>query len=97
VQAQTGVAGSTLELYRGALRLRHELSALRVGSMRWLDSPSGSLVFAREVEDGAVVCAVNLSTRAIQLPVYGEALIASAEHSDPATLPAESARWCRLG
>ncbi|MFI6290327.1 glycoside hydrolase family 13 protein [Nonomuraea sp. NPDC050790] len=70
VEAQDGAAGSTLELYRDALRLRHHLD----GDLRWLDSPEGTLVFAR----GDLVCAVNLTAEPVDFALGGEPLLSSA-------------------
>jgi alpha-glucosidase len=94
VEAQTGGTGSTLELYRSALRLRRAESALGEGPLRWLSSPGGTLVFARDPD---VVCAVNLSAQPLSLPSYGDLLIASESLDNPATLPQDTAAWYRLG
>jgi alpha-glucosidase len=94
VEAQAGVPGSTLELYRSALRIRRAEPALGSGEMRWLASPSHALVFAR---DPGVVCAVNLSTRPLTLPAYGDVLLSSEELADPRSLPGDTAAWYRLG
>ncbi|HET9945731.1 MAG TPA: glycoside hydrolase family 13 protein [Actinomycetes bacterium] len=93
VQAQQGVEGSTLELYRSALRLRREL--LGDGDLEWLDSPAGSLVFRRRTPAGAVVCAVNLGSREIDLPTYDRVLLASVplEGEHPRRLPGDGAVW----
>ena len=47
-EAQNGVPGSTLELYRAALRLRREHPALGEGTLRWLEAPEGVLLFSRD-------------------------------------------------
>jgi alpha-glucosidase len=93
VQAQQGVDGSTLELYRSALRLRREL--LAGGELEWLDSPAGSLVFRRRTPAGAVVCAVNLDAQAIDLPTYDRVLLSSVPLDDghPLRLPGDAAVW----
>ncbi|MHA6765046.1 glycoside hydrolase family 13 protein [Streptacidiphilus sp. PAMC 29251] len=72
--AEQGVAGSMLELYRTALRIRREQHALGDGSLEWLDSPAGTLVFRRG-ED--LVCAVNLTGQPVGLAVPGELLLSS--------------------
>ena len=97
VQAQQGVEGSTLELYRSALRLRREL--LGDGDLEWLDSPAGSLVFRRRTPAGAVVCAVNLGSREIDLPTYDRVLLASVplEGEHPRRLPGDGAVWLGRG
>jgi alpha-glucosidase len=83
VQAQHGVPGSTLELYRQALRLRKEIE----GELVWHDSPEGTLVFSR----GTFVCAVNLTGTPVDLGVDGELLIAS---DVPGA--ADSAAWWKV-
>jgi alpha-glucosidase len=92
-QAQQGVEGSTLELYRSALRLRREL--LGQGDLEWLDSPAGSLVFRRRTPAGEVLCAVNLGTEAIDLPTYDRVLLSSVplDGDHPERLPGDSAVW----
>jgi alpha-glucosidase len=73
VQAQDGVEGSTLELYRTALRLRRKLLAGE--SLTWVeDTPDGVLAFARTE---GWRCVTNLSGRAVALPP-GEVLLSSA-------------------
>ncbi|MFG3247749.1 glycoside hydrolase family 13 protein [Streptomyces sp. NPDC048187] len=77
VQAQEGVAGSTLELYRTALRLRRKL--LEGESLTWSDDvPAGVLRFDRS--DGWR-CVANLSDRTVDLPA-GEVLLSSAPLED---------------
>jgi alpha-glucosidase len=92
VQAQTGVRGSTLELYRAALALRRGHPALGETPMRWLDAPSDVLLLGRAGADGdRLVCAVNLGTGATRLP-DGELLLASEELPD-GLLPPDTAAW----
>ncbi|MEU8105913.1 glycoside hydrolase family 13 protein [Nonomuraea muscovyensis] len=83
VAAQQEDPGSTLELYRRALRLRPSLR----GDLVWHDSPEGTLVFSR----GDVVCAVNLTGEPADLRVDGELLIASDEPGAP-----DSAAWWKV-
>ncbi|MFC8348612.1 glycoside hydrolase family 13 protein [Streptomyces sp. NPDC057280] len=72
VEAQEGVEGSTLELYRTALKLRRKL--LQGETLTWAaDGPPGVLEFARH--DGWR-CVTNLSDTAVALP-EGEVLVAS--------------------
>lgn len=84
--AQAGVAGSTLELYRTLLRLRRE-RALGTGSLEWLDSPAGTLAF----RNGDVTVMANLAGGPVPLP-EGEILAASAEVTGR-ELPADTAVW----
>jgi alpha-glucosidase len=92
VEAQQGVAGSTYELYREALRIRRSEPSLGAGELRWLDSPPETLVLAR---DPGVVCAVNLGTAPAPLPAYAEVLVASADLIDGGLLPGDAAVWLR--
>ncbi|AZP19135.1 alpha-amylase [Streptomyces aquilus] len=72
VEAQEGVDGSTLELYRTALKLRRKL--LQGETLTWAaDGPPGVLEFARH--DGWR-CVTNLSDSDVALP-EGEVLVAS--------------------
>ncbi|MFC1432349.1 glycoside hydrolase family 13 protein [Streptacidiphilus sp. N1-3] len=95
-EAEDGVAGSTLELYRTALRIRRAQPALGDGTLEWLDSPAGTLVFRRG-ED--LVCAVNLTGQSVSIAVPGELLLSSGGEVDGAgwsgELTAESAVWLR--
>ncbi|MFJ7767833.1 glycoside hydrolase family 13 protein [Streptomyces sp. NPDC097107] len=77
VQAQDGVAGSTLELYRTALRLRRKL--LDGESLAWADDvPAGVLRFDRS---DRWRCVTNLSGTTVDLPA-GEVLLSSAPLDD---------------
>ncbi|GAA4985774.1 glycoside hydrolase family 13 protein [Streptomyces hyderabadensis] len=77
VQAQDGVAGSTLELYRTALRLRRKL--LDGEELTWSDDvPAGVLRFDRS---DSWRCVTNLSGRTVDLPA-GEVLLTSAPLED---------------
>jgi len=88
--AQVGVEGSTLELYRALLRLRRE-RALGTGSLEWLDSPAGTLAF----RNGDVTVMANLSAEPVELP-EGEILAASADVPDR-ELPTDTAVWLAAG
>jgi alpha-glucosidase len=77
VEAQDGAEGSTLELYRRALRLRRKL--LEGEELHWTPGlPDGVLGFSRS--DGWR-CLANLSGTAVELPP-GEVLIGSAPLED---------------
>ncbi|MFE2143782.1 DUF3459 domain-containing protein, partial [Streptomyces sp. NPDC059456] len=91
VAAQTGDPSSTLELYRAALRIRRERADLGAGdAVEWLEAPEGVLAFRR----GDFVCTVNTTGEPVRTPVRGTAvLLASAELTDPGTLPADTAVW----
>ncbi|MFH9061296.1 glycoside hydrolase family 13 protein [Streptomyces coeruleorubidus] len=77
VEAQDGVEGSTLELYRTALKLRRKL--LDGEELTWAaDAPDGVLQFDR-CEGWR--CVTNLSGTTVPLPA-GEVLLASAPLED---------------
>jgi len=86
VAAQSGVAGSTLELYRTALRLRP-----REEELAWRESPEGTMIFDR----GDLTCLVNFDAREFELP-DGELVLAS-EPDITTTLPPDTAAWVRKG
>ncbi|MFI1047063.1 glycoside hydrolase family 13 protein [Streptomyces griseoruber] len=91
VEAQDGVAGSTLELYRTALRLRRKL--FDGEEPTWLpDTPPGVLAFARS---GGRRCVTNLSATPVPLPP-GEVLLSSTPLPDgtgPNPLPPDTTVW----
>ncbi|WP_329083279.1 MULTISPECIES: glycoside hydrolase family 13 protein [unclassified Streptosporangium] len=67
---------STLNLYREALRIRRERRSFDDAPLTWLESPEGTLAFARG--DG-FACTVNLTGDPVELPALGRILLASAE------------------
>ncbi|TQK44063.1 alpha-glucosidase [Streptomyces sp. SLBN-118] len=94
VEAQTGVAGSTLELYRSALATRREHPALGAGdAVEWLEAPEGVLALRRP---GGFVCTVNTTGAAVRIPAPGRVLLASTAvepAGGEAELPADSTVW----
>lgn len=87
VEAQDGVEGSTLELYRTALRLRRKL--IDGETLRWAqDTPEGVLQFDRG--DGWR-CVTNLSDAPVPLPA-GEVALTSAPLED-GHLPPDTTAW----
>jgi alpha-glucosidase len=93
VAVQDKESGSSLELFRFALKSRHESEALRSGSFRWLESPPGTLLFVRETGGAAIVCAVNIDAESLDLPPG--ALMLSSEPLTDDRLPPGSAAWVR--
>ncbi|WP_128381662.1 glycoside hydrolase family 13 protein [Streptomyces cavernae] len=93
VEAQTGVTGSTLELYRSALAVRHEHPDLGAGdSVTWLEAPEGVLAFRR----GEFVCTANTNGTAVRIPGYGRVLVSSTEvvvTDGEFELPADTTVW----
>jgi alpha-glucosidase len=95
VAAQSGDPASTLELYRQALRLRHDHRALGDGDLRWLHGPAGTLAFAR---DPGFACVVNASREPVplDLPGFGDAAVVLASGplaQDGRVLPPDTAVW----
>jgi alpha-glucosidase len=91
VEAETGTAGSMLELYRTALAIRRSQPALGDGPMTWLASPPGVLAFDRGT---SVRCVVNLSDKPARLPEHAGLLLASGP-LDGELLPTDCAVWLR--
>ncbi|MFF5177375.1 glycoside hydrolase family 13 protein [Micromonospora sp. NPDC000316] len=94
VTAQAGVAGSTLELYRAALRIRREHPALAAdaGGVTWLESGPGVLAFSRTAGDTVLTCVVNFSGVPVAVDGYGEPIVASAPLTDH-LLPVDASAW----
>jgi alpha-glucosidase len=88
VQAQTGDPASMLELYRTAIRLRHDVT----GPLAWLPSPDGVLTYTRGAD---FACVVNLSGEPIALPEHQTCLLTSSP-LDGDLLPPDTAAWLRL-
>lgn len=72
VAAEDGVAGSTLELYRAALKLRRELQAEE--QLTWHESPRKTVHFSRP---GGWHSFTNFGKKSVDAPA-GEVLLASA-------------------
>jgi alpha-glucosidase len=102
VQAQTGVPGSTLELYRAALAARRAHPALGAGdAVEWREAPEGVLVFRRTPAEGgaAFVCTANTTGAPVEVPAPGRVLLSSGTEEitvtgdGTAVLPADSTVW----
>ncbi|MDV9172423.1 glycoside hydrolase family 13 protein [Streptomyces sp. W16] len=93
IEAQTGTAGSTLELYRAALAARRTQPDLGAGdSVEWLRAPEGVLAFRR----GEFVCVANTGGESVTTSAYGRLLLASGEVTEAdgeAKLPADTTVW----
>ncbi|WP_306231574.1 glycoside hydrolase family 13 protein [Agrococcus beijingensis] len=86
--AQEGVAGSTLEMYRRALALREQFGLAR-GTLEWLDVGPTALAF----RNGDVTVVANLGHDAVDVP-RGEILLTSSP-LDAASLSADDVVWVR--
>jgi len=85
--AQQGVAGSTLELYRTALRVRSE-RMLGTGALEWLTGFGDDVVALR---NGSVTVIANLGATGVELPA-GDVLLASGS-IDGRVLPTDTTVW----
>jgi alpha-glucosidase len=83
---QAADAGSTLTLYREALRLRREFGG--DGQLEWIEKGPQQLAFRR---DSGLTCVVNFGPEPVELPA-GELLLASGPLAGSA-LPADTAAW----
>jgi alpha-glucosidase len=90
VEAQLKDPESMLNLYRRALRLRHEVAALQTDAFAWRVAPEGVLDFDRGPE---LRCVVNLSGEPFALG-DAEMLVASVAIEN-GMLPHDSAAWLR--
>ncbi|MFI5486604.1 glycoside hydrolase family 13 protein [Micromonospora echinaurantiaca] len=98
VAAQTGVPGSTLELYRTALRIRREHPSLAAdaGGVTWLETAPGVLAFSRAAGDTVLTCVVNISGAPALIDGYGEPIAASEALTGQGSghlLPVDAAAW----
>ncbi|GAA1835432.1 glycoside hydrolase family 13 protein [Microlunatus capsulatus] len=86
-QAQTGAAGSTLELYRSALRLRRQLQGEE--TFTWVSSDGPVLHFERP---GGWHCVTNFGSDPAPLP-EGQLVLSSAVGPVVDQLPGETTVW----
>lgn len=86
VEAQGGVAGSTLELYRAALAARN-VHMRGDESLEWLELGDEVLAFRR---GSGVVCVVNFGDSPVVLPP-GEVIVATIDVSGG--LPTDATAW----
>lgn len=87
VDRQEGDAGSTLALYRTALRLRRQRD-FGNGELVWRDAEPGVVAFA----NGGVHVVVNTNDHAVALP-GGEVLLSSVPLDSGHMLPGNTAVW----
>ncbi|HEU5484722.1 MAG TPA: glycoside hydrolase family 13 protein [Microlunatus sp.] len=88
VAAQHGVAGSTLEFYREALRIRRQLQTGE--ELAWVDTDDPEVLHF--VRPGGWHCLSNFGTAPAVLP-DGVVRLSSGEHHLPGMLPAETTVW----
>ncbi|MCU1441657.1 MAG: hypothetical protein JWP85_2654 [Rhodoglobus sp.] len=85
--SQDGVPGSTLELYRSALRLRRE-HGLGTGTIEWVTGYGAEVVAFR---NGDITVIANTGEVAVELPV-GD-IVLSSESITGGALPADTTVW----
>jgi alpha-glucosidase len=90
VAAQREDPGSTLSLYRAALRWRRRLG-LGLGPLTWRESPAPDVLV---MERPRLVCAINFGAAPALLDEsYGSPVLASAGSPESGVLPAHTAAW----
>ncbi|MGW8429753.1 glycoside hydrolase family 13 protein [Curtobacterium citreum] len=87
VEAEDGVAGSTLELYRAATAARRRLQ--RGEELHWVEAGDGVVAFARHDGWRSVT---NFETTPVPMPA-GAVVVASGPLDDEHTLPGETTVW----
>lgn len=96
VDRQSGVDGSTLELYRNLLRLRRNLGLGR-GRLSWIgiDADESDDVLVFDITSGGVETRVivNLGRGNIALPTTHEVLLSSSQLEEEHVLPADVTVW----
>jgi alpha-glucosidase len=92
-EAQARDPGSTLELYRAALRIRRTHPGLAGNGLRWLPSPPGTIAFER---DAGLRCVVNVDGAPLALPPGATVLLASEPLGD-GPLPPGASAWLEEG
>jgi len=80
-----------LELYRAALHIRRDETALGDGPLTWLPSRAGVLAFER---GNSVRCVVNVSAEPVPVPEHAGVLLATGP-LDGELLPPDGAVWLR--
>ena len=86
VESQTGVDGSTLELYRAALAAR-AARLVADDELEWVEVGPGVLAFRR---GSGVLCVVNFGPTSVPIP-DGDVLVASDDLAEG--LPTDAAVW----
>jgi alpha-glucosidase len=95
VDRQTGVDGSTLELYRTLLRLRRE-HRLGRGELSWVDLGEDVLAFDVTAESGESVRVIaNVGGEFLPIPGDAEVLVCSGELDPKRGLRTDEAVWLR--
>jgi glycosidase len=85
VAAQRSDPDSMLSFYRGVIWWRKETPAVLEGSLRLLDGPEGTLVYAREHAQQRLVVVLNFSeaSAVVALPAAGRVVLATSDRFGP--------------
>ncbi|MGK9147551.1 glycoside hydrolase family 13 protein [Plantibacter flavus] len=89
--AQAGIPGSTLELYRTLLRLRRE-HGLGLGSVLWVEGAPEDIL---ALTNGAVTVVANTGASAVAVPsaLSSSAVLVASGPFDGTTIPADTTVW----
>jgi alpha-glucosidase len=87
-EAEDADPQSTLNLYRAALKLRHDVADFKDAAFQWLDLGEAVLAFQR----GRVACVVNFGPEPAALPAHDQLLLTSQETLD-GRLGTDAAAW----
>ena len=79
VAAQDTQPDSMLALTRALLAIRGEEAPLSIGTMRLLDTPTGTLAFEREDDGRIITVLLNLTSEAVVVPWDGTPIISTLE------------------
>ncbi len=90
---QEGVEGSTLELYKLALRLRHEHALGRGDSLDWFEDLCGEQSLG--LRRGDVLVLVNFDGDPLQVPAGAEVLLSSGPLDPDGRVPTDTTVWLR--
>jgi alpha-glucosidase len=87
VAAQTGEAGSMLELHRALLKLRRERAALRVGALEIVEGRGDLLIYMRTLGSERLMVVLNLGGEAASphMPVPARPLLSTLGEPLPVT------------
>lgn len=89
VEAEDGVKGSTLELYRQALKLRRELQSAE--DLEWIDLGNDQVLAFKRPTEGGWTSVTNFGQESVALP-EGKVVVASGE-LDGGKLPKDTTVW----
>jgi alpha-glucosidase len=90
---QEGVSGSTLEMYKAALRLRRELGLGRGDAVDWVEEHCGEQSLG--LRRGGLLVLVNFDGPALTLPEGAEVVLASGPLGADGTVPSDTTVWVR--